>query len=140
MFVASVFHPDSTVAARVQVNEPLSSDQPIEGVEVAILTVTNSTARPVRGLTFQSDAQGKFRVGELAPGSYDVVLACKNRTCQKTDVGDSHVQFTLDGPQANIKKVLSKREFLSGEKIRFEIGGSGNQKHGPYVGQVTLVR
>jgi uncharacterized surface anchored protein len=140
MFVASVFTTGSTVVARVQVSKPMSSDTPIEGVGVAVFTVTNSTARPVRGLAFQTDAQGNFTVGELAPGSYDVSLECKTRTCQRTNTGESRVQFALNGPNANVKKVMSKREFLSGEKFRIEIGGSGNKQHGPYTGKVTLVR
>jgi uncharacterized surface anchored protein len=112
---------------------PVPSKQPIKGVGVTVENIKTHKER----LDLQTDADGNFTV-ELTPGLYEVRLECK--ACQRMDIDESGVQFTLSGTkERDFKRIISKRELVGGVKFSFEIVGSAGTKVRKQ-GQVSLVR
>jgi hypothetical protein len=133
VFVASVFTTGSTVAARVGVGKPMSSQQPISGVGVTVENIKTHKER----FALQTDAEGNFSV-DLAPGLYRVTLECKK--CKSMDIGESGVQLTLTGTkESDFKRIMTKSQLVSGVEFPFEIVGKAETKIRKQ-GQVSLVR
>jgi hypothetical protein len=117
IFVAIVFALSPAVA-KAQKGGSMQSDAstPIPGIGVTVKKYKpRESAR-----TTQTDAEGNFTVDGLAPGLYDIRLACDK--CASMDIGEAGVLLTLTGTtKGEFKKTISKRELVSGVEFSIEI-------------------
>ena len=133
---AIVFAARSAVATEARVLPQIAkASLPIPGIGVAI---RKNPPRSPSARTTQTDAEGNFAVDGLAPGLYDIRLACEK--CASVDIGEAGVQLTLTGTtKGEFKKTISKRELVSGVEFSIEIARRDENRK-LLSGHVSLIK
>ena len=135
IFAVSVFALSTAVTKARTLPQNAKSATPIPGVGVIVRC---PTCRPPKNTRTQTDAEGNFSLSDLAPGLYDIRLACEK--CAGMDIGEAGVLLTLTGTtQGEFRKTISKRELVSGIEFSIEIARR-NEHQKPTSGHVTLIK